>query len=70
MELSDQYEFETDYGGALTVEFEDPSGEICCQSECARPADLGLGAMKSYKLDWNPGRKAFVLPDTGKRSLN
>ena len=24
VELSDQYEFETDYGGALTVEFEDP----------------------------------------------
>src|SRR3954447_12399959 len=65
VELSDRYEFETDYGGALTVEFEDPPAKFVV-SPNAPVRQIWVSAhMKSYKLEWDAGREAFVLPETG-----
>jgi len=65
VELSDKYEFETDYGGALTVEFEDPPAKFVV-SPNAPVKQIWISAhLKSYKLDWDASRSAFVLPDTG-----
>ena len=64
-ELSDQYDFETDYGGALTVEFENPPTKFVI-SPNAPVRQIWVSAhLRSYKLDWNSSRNAFVLSDTG-----
>src|SRR6476620_8305625 len=64
-QASDEYGFDTDFGGALTVEFEDPPAKFVV-SPNAPVAQVWVSAhMKSYKLEWDPGREAFVLPETG-----
>ncbi len=66
---SDEFEFETDFGGALTVEFEDPPAKFVI-SPNAPVRQIWVSAhLKSAKLDWDPARSAFVLPDTG-QTLN
>src|SRR5688572_3578856 len=54
-EASDEHDFETDFGGAVTVEFEDPPAKQIWVSALS----------KSYKLGWEDGRKEFVLAETG-----
>ena len=64
-EASDEYGFDTDFGGALTIEFEDPPAKFVV-SPNAPVAQVWVSAhMKSYKLNWDPGRGEFVLPDSG-----
>jgi CyaY protein len=62
---SDEFGFETDYGGALTVEFEDPPAKFVI-SPNAPVRQIWVSAhLRSSKLDWDPGRGTFVLGDTG-----
>jgi len=62
---SEEHDFETDYGGALTVEFEDPPAKFVV-SPNAPVRQIWVSAhSKSYKLDWDAARGAFVLPGTG-----
>src|SRR3954454_9707497 len=65
VKASDEYGFDTDFGGALTVEFEDPPAKFVV-SPNSPVKQVWLSAhMKSYKLDWDAARSEFVLPDTG-----
>jgi CyaY protein len=62
---SDEHGFDTDLGGALTIEFEDPPAKFVV-SPNAPVAQVWVSAqMKSYKLDWDPARAEFVLPESG-----
>src|SRR5436305_9391393 len=62
---SDTHDFEADYGGALTVEFEDPPAKFVV-SPNAPVRQIWVSAhSKSYKLDWDPAKSAFVLPSSG-----
>ncbi len=63
---SDRYEFEPDFNsGALSIEFEEPKARFVV-SPNAPVRQIWVSAhSKSFKLDWNPAKSAFVLPDTG-----
>src|SRR3954470_12809852 len=62
---SEQHDFEADFGGALTVEFEDPPAKFVV-SPNAPVRQIWVSAhSKSYKLDWDPAKSAFVLPGSG-----
>ena len=63
---SDEFEFEPDFNsGALAVEFEEPRAKFVV-SPNAPVRQIWVSAQsKSYKLDWDAGRNAFVLPETG-----
>ena len=62
---SEGHDFEADFGGALTVEFEDPPAKFVV-SPNAPVRQIWVSAhSKSYKLDWDPDKSAFVLPGSG-----
>src|SRR4051794_9966754 len=62
---SDNHEFEADYGGALTIEFDDPPGKFVV-SPNSPVRQIWLSAhSRSFKFDWSADRREFVLPDTG-----
>ncbi len=60
---SDRHDFEADFhSGALTVEFEQPPAKFVV-SPNAPVRQIWVSAhAKSFKLDWDPGRRTFVLP--------
>jgi iron donor protein CyaY len=62
---SDRYEFEPDFNaGALAIEFDEPKGKFVI-SPNAPVSQIWVSAhSKSFKLAWNDGRQAFVLPET------
>ena len=61
---SDEHHFEVDYGGAVTIEFDDPPAKfVVSPNGPVRQIWISAHA-KSYKLDWDPGRDTFVLPET------
>lgn len=62
---SDRHEFEADFNaGALAIEFEDPPAKFVV-SPNAPVRQIWVSAhSKSFKLDWEDGRAAFVLPAT------
>ena len=62
----DRHDLESDFNaGTLVVEFEDPPAKFVV-SPNAPVRQIWVSAnMRSYKLDWDPARDAFVLPDTG-----
>lgn len=62
---SDQYGYDTDFGGALTIEFEDPPAKFVVSPNAPVKQIWVSAHMKSYKLDWDSGRGEFVLPETG-----
>ena len=63
---SDSHDFETDYGGALTIEFDDPPAKFVV-SPNSPVRQIWLSAhSRSVKFDWSPDRRAFVLPDSGR----
>jgi iron donor protein CyaY len=63
--VSDQHDFETDFGGTLTVEFDDPPAKFVV-SPNAPVKQIWVSALsKSFKLGWDSTRDAFVLPETG-----
>lgn len=62
---SDQHDFEADFNaGALAIEFEDPPAKFVV-SPNAPVRQIWVSAhSKSFKLEWDDARGAFVLPAT------
>ena len=60
--VSDEHGFDTDYGSALTVEFEDPPAKFVVSPNAPVKQVWVSAHMKSFKLDWDPARSEFVLP--------
>ena len=62
----ERHEFEADFnGGALVIEFEDPPAKFVVSPNAPVSQVWVSAQMKSFKLDWDPARGAFVLPGTG-----
>ncbi len=62
---SDQYEFEPDFNaGALAIEFEEPKAKFVISPNTPVRQIWVSAHSKSFKLDWNPAKQAFVLADT------
>ncbi|MBV8809588.1 MAG: iron donor protein CyaY [Acidobacteriaceae bacterium] len=63
---SDRYGFEPDFNsGALSIEFEEPKGRFVVSPNAPVRQVWVSAHSKSFKLDWNSGQQAFVLPETG-----
>ena len=62
---SDEHGFDTDYGGALTVEFDDPPAKFVVSPNAPVKQVWVSAQMKSFKLDWDAARGEFVLVETG-----
>ena len=62
---SDEFEFEPDFNsGALAVEFDQPKAKFVV-SPNAPVRQIWVSAhSRSFKLDWDDSRQAFVLPET------
>ncbi|HEX4769666.1 MAG TPA: iron donor protein CyaY [Bryobacteraceae bacterium] len=62
---SEKYEFEPDFNaGALTIEFDEPKAKFVV-SPNAPVLQIWVSAhSKSFKLDWEPQRNAFVWPES------
>jgi iron donor protein CyaY len=67
----DDANFEADFNaGALAIEFEDPPGKFVISPNTPVRQIWVSAHSKSYKLDWDPARSAFVLPDTGQSLID
>jgi iron donor protein CyaY len=66
----DRHEFEADFNsGALAIEFETPPAKFVI-SPNSPVRQIWLSAhSKSFKLDWDAVRGAFVLPSSGQTLL-
>lgn len=54
-------------GGVLNVEFEEPAGKFVITPNTP-VRQIWISALStSFKLDWEPAAKAFVLPRTGEQ---
>jgi len=63
----DIFDFETDRNeGALTVEFEDPPARFVVSPNAPVRQIWVSARVKSFKLDWDESRTAFVLPADGR----
>ena len=63
---TDEYGFEPDFNaGALSIEFEEPKAKFVVSPNSPVRQIWVSAHSKSFKLDWNAARTAFVLPDTG-----
>ncbi len=66
IDAGDEYGFETDFNaGAMTVEFESPAARFVVSPNTPVRQVWVSALSKSFKLDWDAARGAFVLPDTG-----
>jgi CyaY protein len=65
-DATDRYEFEPDFNsGALAIEFETPKAKFVV-SPNAPVRQIWVSAhSRSFKLDWDTTKEAFVLPSTG-----
>jgi iron donor protein CyaY len=62
----ERHEFEADFnGGALVIEFEDPPAKFVVSPNAPVSQVWVSAQMKSFKLDWDGGRGAFVAADSG-----
>jgi len=63
---SERHGFEADFNaGALTIEFEGPPGKFVVSPNSPVRQIWVSANVKSYKLDWDESRNAFVLSSTG-----
>jgi CyaY protein len=63
---TDEYDFEPDFNaGALTIEFEEPKARFVVSPNSPVRQIWVSAHSKSFKLEWIPPQRAFVLPDTG-----
>ena len=63
---AEDYEFEVDFNaGALAIEFETPPGKFVVSPNSPVRQIWVSAHSKSFKLDWDPARGAFVLAGTG-----
>ena len=61
----DEFEFEPDFNsGALAVEFEKPKGKFVVSPNTPVRQIWVSAHSRSFKLDWDEARQAFVLSDT------
>jgi iron donor protein CyaY len=66
LKAADEFEFDPDFqAGALTVEFEEPKEKYVVSPNAPVHQVWVSARVKSYKLDWEDARGAFVLPATG-----
>jgi iron donor protein CyaY len=64
---ADTFEFEVDSKeGALTVEFEDPPARFVVSPNAPVRQIWVSARVKSFKLDWDESRKAFIFPADGR----
>jgi iron-sulfur cluster assembly protein CyaY len=64
-EASDQYGFEPDFNaGALAIEFEEPKAKFVVSPNTPVRQIWVSAHSKSFKLEWDTGRQAFVLPES------
>lgn len=63
---SDEAAFEADLSsGALVIEFEEPPAKFVISPNTPVRQIWVSAHSRSFKLDWVPAQKTFVLPDTG-----
>lgn len=62
---SDEHGFDTDFGGTLTIEFEEPRAKFVISPNAPVKQVWVSAHMKSFKLDWDPKRSEFVVPESG-----
>ena len=63
---SERHDFEPDFrAGALAIEFDDPPAKFVISPNSPVRQIWVSAHSKSFKLDWDPGRAAFILPATG-----
>ena len=61
---SDRHDFDVDRKeGALTVEFEDPPARFVVSPNSPVQQVWVSALVRSFKLDWSPTARAFVMPD-------
>ena len=64
-EASDRYGFEPDFNaGALAIEFDEPKGKFVVSPNTPVRQIWVSAHSKSFKLEWDPAKQAFVLPGT------
>jgi iron donor protein CyaY len=62
---SDDYAFEPDFNaGALTIEFDEPKAKFVVSPNSPVLQIWVSAHSKSFKLDWEPVRHAFVWPES------
>lgn len=62
----DRHDLESDFNaGTLVVEFEDPPAKFVVSPNTPVRQIWVSANLRSYKLDWDAARGAFVLADTG-----
>lgn len=65
-QASDRYGFEPDFNaGALGIEFEEPKAKFVVSPNTPVRQIWVSAHSKSFKLEWDAGRQAFVLPESG-----
>src|SRR6202051_3365451 len=63
---SERHDFEADFnGGALVIEFEAPPAKFVVSPNSPVSQVWVSAQMKSFKLDWDTKRSAFVLSESG-----
>lgn len=62
---SDEHDFETDFGGTLTVEFDDPPAKFVVSPNSPVRQIWVSAHAKSFKLAWDDNRNDFILPESG-----
>lgn len=66
LKAADEFEFDPDFqAGALTIEFDEPREKYVVSPNAPVHQVWVSARVKSYKLDWEQERAAFVLPATG-----
>jgi iron donor protein CyaY len=64
-EASDRYGFEPDFNaGALAIEFEEPKAKFVVSPNTPVRQIWVSAHSRSFKLEWDAAKQAFVLPDT------
>lgn len=62
---SERYDFEPDFNaGALGIEFEEPKAKFVVSPNSPVRQIWVSAHSKSFKLDWDEAKQAFVLPQT------
>lgn len=66
LQAAESFEFDPDFqAGALTIEFDSPREKFVVSPNAPVFQVWVSARVKSYKLDWQQDRAAFVLPATG-----
>ena len=62
---SEQHDFEPDFNsGALSIEFEEPKAKFVVSPNTPVRQIWVSAHSRSFKLEWDPDQRAFVLPET------